>query len=57
MADGVKPTLSELEKFEEQSLADMEVGISFGVIKTSHINIPLMRYFGVIHILYSIWQT
>lgn len=25
MADGVKPTLSELEKFEEQSLADMEV--------------------------------
>ena len=27
MADGVKPTLSELEKFEEQSLADMEVKI------------------------------
>lgn len=27
MADGVKPTLSELEKFEEQSLADMEVCI------------------------------
>lgn len=25
VADGVKPTLSELEKFEEQSLADMEV--------------------------------
>ena len=28
MADGVKPTLSELEKFEEQSLADMELTTS-----------------------------
>lgn len=27
VTDGVKPTLSELEKFEEQSLADMEVSI------------------------------
>ena len=25
MLDGVKPTLSELEKFEEQPLADLEV--------------------------------
>ncbi|KAK8402706.1 hypothetical protein O3P69_000806 [Scylla paramamosain] len=28
VADGVKPTLSELEKFEEQSLADMELTTS-----------------------------
>ena len=27
MADGVKPTLSELEKFEEQSLADLDVSL------------------------------
>lgn len=50
VADGVKPTLSELEKFEEQSLADMEVCFFHC---TLHIIYIMLNWIAIFYVLIS----